>query len=95
MFLAGAHFHPDATPASLFFMSNSTDAELWSSQISRWNEQAAVLANRIETKRIMFTTGAIGEQQFASELELLEADRLVYVHVIEEAKARLQAHRGK
>jgi hypothetical protein len=95
MFLPADHFHLDATPASLFSMSTSNDAEIWSSQISRWNEQAAVLANRIETKRIMFTTGAIGEQQFATELELLEADRLVYVHVIEEAKARLQAHRGK
>jgi hypothetical protein len=74
-------------------MSNTTDAEIWSSQISRWNEQAYVIAKRIESKRVMFSTGAIGERQFASELEELEADRLVYVHAVEEAKARLRARR--
>ena len=71
-------------------MSNTTDVEIWSSQIARWNEQAAVVAKRMESRRVMFTAGAIGEHQFNSEWKSLEADRLVYVHAVEEAEARLR-----
>ena len=74
-------------------MSNTTDVEIWSSQIARWNEQAAVVAKRMETRRVMFTSGAICEQQFNSEWQSLEADRLVYVHAVEEAEARLRDYR--
>jgi hypothetical protein len=74
-------------------MSNATDVEIWASQIARWNEQAAVLAKRMDTKRVMFTSGAIGEQQFKTELNSLEADRLVFVHAVEEAEARLRDKR--
>ena len=38
----------------------------------------------------MFTAGAICEEQFTAELKLLEGDRLVYVHAVEEAEARLR-----
>ena len=71
-------------------MSNTTDVEIWSSQIARWREQAAVVAKRMESRRVMFHAGAIGEHQFSAELKSLEADRLVYVHAVEEAEARLR-----
>jgi hypothetical protein len=71
-------------------MRDTTDVEIWSSQIARWKEQAAVVAKRIESRRVMFTAGAICEEQFTAELKSLEADRLVYVHVVEEAEARLR-----
>ena len=71
-------------------MRNTTDVEIWSSQIARWKEQAAVVAKRMESRQVMFTAGAICEEQFAAELKSLEADRLVYVHVVEEAEARLR-----
>jgi hypothetical protein len=74
-------------------MSNTTDVEIWASQIARWNEQAAVVAKRMESRRVMFNSGAIGEQQFNSEWESLEADRLVYLHAVEEGEARLRDHR--
>jgi hypothetical protein len=72
-------------------MSNRTDVEIWASQIARWNEQAAVIAKRIECKQVMFSAGAIDEKEFEHEMKSLEADRMVYIHVVEEAEQRLKA----